>query len=69
MEKTFSTAVAAKVLNVDLSSVINWIDKKLLRADRTPGGHRRIHIEDLAEFLRAHDMRIPPEIQQPPARG
>jgi len=68
MKKILSTAAIAKMLGVDPNSVINWIDQKLLKAYRTPGGHRRVRVEDLIEFLRAHQMPIPPELRPRPTR-
>lgn len=56
------------MLQVDPGSVANWIDQGLLRAHRTPGGHRRVVVDDLVVFLRGHDMPIPPEVQAAPVR-
>src|SRR4030042_1139963 len=55
------------MLHVDPGSVANWIDQKLLKAYRTPGGHRRVLSEDLVRFLREHNMPIPPELNFRPA--
>ena len=51
MEKGLSTALVAKHMGVAVNSVISWIDKGLLPAGRTPGGHRRVRPVDLARFL------------------
>lgn len=62
MAKNLSTFAIAEMLHVDPGSVANWIDQKLLKAYRTPGGHRRVLSEDLVRFLREHNMPIPPEL-------
>jgi len=63
MSKNLSTFAIAKMLHVDPGSVANWIDQGLLKAYRTPGGHRRVSADNLLEFLRAHSMPIPNELQ------
>ena len=63
-----STFDVAEMLHVDPGSVANWIDGGLLKAHRTPGGHRRVSVEDLLEFLRGHDMPVPAELQDGPVR-
>lgn len=47
------------LLQVNPSSVNNWVNEGRIPAFRTPGGHRRIRIADLVQFLSAHDMPIP----------
>jgi CheY-like chemotaxis protein len=56
------------MLHVDPGSVANWIDQGLLKAHRTPGGHRRVVIDHLIEFLREHKMPVPPELGSTPIR-
>jgi len=68
MGKTLSTFRIAKMLHVDPGSVANWIDQDLLVAHRTPGGHRRVTVEDLLGFLREHKMPIPEELGTVPTR-
>jgi hypothetical protein len=62
MANNLSTFAIAEMLHVDPGSVANWIDQDLLKAHRTPGGHRRVAIEDLVQFLRKHKMPVPPEL-------
>lgn len=59
LPKMLSTFVIARMLHVDPGSVANWIDQDLLKAHRTPGGHRRVAHGDLLNFLREHAMPIP----------
>lgn len=68
MAKNLSTFAIAEMLRVDPGSVANWIDQGLLKAHRTPGGHRRVAVDDLVVFLREHKMPIPPEVQAAPIR-
>jgi excisionase family DNA binding protein len=51
------------LLQVDPTSVAKWVDQGRIAAFRTPGGHRRIRIADLVEFLRTHRMPIPPSLE------
>ncbi len=62
MAKNLSTFAIAEMLHVDPGSVANWIDQSLLKAHRTPGGHRRVATEDLVKFLREHKMPVPEEV-------
>ena len=63
MAKTLSTFAIAEMLHVDPGSVANWIDEGVLEAHRTPGGHRRVEVEDLLVFLKEHRMPIPQKIR------
>ncbi|MBN1943335.1 MAG: response regulator [Phycisphaerae bacterium] len=63
-----STFAIAELLHVDPGSVANWIDQGLLKAHRTPGGHRRVQVDDLVKFLREHKMPIPAELDTTPIR-
>ncbi len=62
MRGTLSTSAVARLLKVSVGSIVNWIDKGDLKAGRTPGGHRRIDVKDLVEFLIRHKMPIPVEL-------
>src|SRR5262245_3835777 len=56
---TFSTFEIARLLSVDIGSVIHWIDQGRLPGYRTPGGHRRTRREDLLSFLKKYQIPIP----------
>lgn len=62
MVRQLSTFAVAQLLQVDPGSVANWIDRGMLKAHRTPGGHRRVVETDLVAFLRDHGMPVPPEL-------
>jgi len=51
------------VLQVTPATVASWIDQGHLKGHRTPTGRRRVASADLAEFLRAHGMAVPNELQ------
>ncbi len=53
----------ARVCQVSPATVANWIDQGLLKGHKTPTGRRRVEAEDLSAFLKAHDMSVPPELQ------
>ncbi|MSP60912.1 MAG: response regulator [Myxococcales bacterium] len=52
----------ADLISVSPSTVLSWIDKRLLPAFRTPGGHRRVERAALVQFLRHHQMPVPREL-------
>ena len=68
MAKNLSTFAIAEMLHVDPGSVANWIDQGLLKAHRTPGGHRRVAGGDLVIFLREHKIPVPDELGPAPVR-
>ncbi len=68
MAKNLSTFAVAEMLHVDPGSVANWVDQGLLKAHRTPGGHRRVSASDLVIFLREHKMPIPETLEPAPTR-
>jgi excisionase family DNA binding protein len=47
------------LLQVNPSSVKKWVNEGRIAAFRTPGGHRRIRVADLVDFLNRHAMPIP----------
>lgn len=62
MRKALTTSAVARLLGVAVGSISNWIDQGRLKAGRTPGGHRRIEVDDLIAFLRKQGLRVPPEL-------
>jgi excisionase family DNA binding protein len=58
----FTTYETSLFLGVSLPTVVNWIKANRLKAHKTPGGHRRIAREELASFIRRHEMPMPPEL-------
>lgn len=54
----------ARVCQVTPATVAKWIDQGLLKGHKTPTGRRRVVSSDLAEFLRRHEMQVPPELAE-----
>jgi excisionase family DNA binding protein len=62
MDQLYTTHDISRLLQVDPSTVSKWIDRGILLAFRTPGGHRRVRAADLRTFLIAHQMPVPEEL-------
>jgi excisionase family DNA binding protein len=62
MVKKLTTWQISRMLGVSDQSVSNWVDSGQLHAGRTPGGHRRVERDDLIDFLKRQNLRIPPEL-------
>lgn len=57
-----SALEVAKVCGVVNQTAINWIKNGRLKAFKTPGGQFRVYPEDLFEFMKEREMRIPDEL-------
>src|SRR4029077_21085951 len=55
----FSTFEIARLLSVDIGSVIQWMNQGRLVGYRTPGGNRRVQRSDFFSFLKSHRMPVP----------
>lgn len=63
LEKTLSPRQVAQAIGASEASLKRWCDKGLIPFHRTHGGHRRMRISDVVQFLRDNDMPLPrPEI-------
>ncbi len=61
--KTLSTGEIAKLCDVNLRTVIRWIDRGSLKGFKLPGrGNNRVRVEDFIAFLVEHQMPIPAEL-------
>lgn len=61
-ERTFTTHEIAGFCGVYPSSVVNWINSGKLKSFQTAGGHHRVTLESLLEFMKQLDIPIPPEV-------
>lgn len=50
---------AAKMIQVNPSSINKWIKEGRILAFTTPGGHRRLRAGDFVAFLDRHEMPVP----------
>ncbi len=57
--RLFTTFEVGRICGVFHTTVINWVNKGKLKAHTTPGGHRRIALPDLLEFMRRFEIPIP----------
>lgn len=58
-DKLLTSHQVGELLQVNPSSVNKWVNDGRIQAFRTPGGHRRIRVGDLVEFLSKHKMPVP----------
>jgi MerR family transcriptional regulator, light-induced transcriptional regulator len=58
LDENFTPKQVATALQVSESSVKRWCDRGVIRTDRTLGGHRRIPLPFLLEFLETTDRRL-----------
>jgi excisionase family DNA binding protein len=58
-ETMVSAGEAARRLGVAPATIQRWVDRGLLQAERTPGGHRRIHVAELRRLIAANRDAAP----------
>ena len=58
-EVTISAGEAARRLGVSPITIQRWVDKGVLNAERTPGGHRRIYVTELRRLMAANRPERP----------
>jgi excisionase family DNA binding protein len=51
-DRFYSTADLSRMCGVSISTIKRWTDAGLLRCVRTPGGHRKFRVQDVAEAAR-----------------
>jgi excisionase family DNA binding protein len=62
-EALLTSSEVGDLLQVNPSSVKNWVNEGRISAFRTPGGHRRIRVIDLVAFLHLHRMPVPKQLE------
>lgn len=60
----FTTGRVAQLLQVTPETVANWVRRGQLKAGTTPGGHYRVHVENLVRFCEEHGFEISEELKQ-----
>lgn len=61
-----TTREVANMMGVDATSVNRWVDQNKISGCRTPGGHRRIHVDEFRRIIREWGWPIRPDIKQAP---
>ena len=56
-----TTRDAADILGVTAPTVIKWVESGRMSAHRTPGGHRRIALEEVHRFAKSRGVAIESE--------
>ena len=64
MRKFYTTTDVAKICNVSSVSIIRWIREGKLKTSLTGGGHHRIPLDGLLDFLKELKIPIPEELLQ-----
>lgn len=65
-EPALTPGQVAKIFNVSTRGIHTWIEKGLLQAWRTPGGHRRISRKSVEALLRQRDGEELPREEEDP---
>jgi excisionase family DNA binding protein len=64
-KKTLTTGEAAEFCDVNIQTIIRWIDRGLLKAYKLPGrGDSRIKVGDFVDFLESNQMPVPVELKR-----
>ena len=58
MKKLVTPKQVAQAINVSESSLKRWCDQGLMTAIRTAGGHRRLALDDVIQFLRQSGQQL-----------
>ena len=60
--KAYGTYDVAEICHVTPATIGNWIEKGILPTFTTGGGHHRVWAEDLARFLKEHNIPVPAKL-------
>tara|TARA_B100002049_G_C15975682_1_gene330743 strand:- start:105 stop:665 length:561 start_codon:yes stop_codon:yes gene_type:complete len=62
--KTLTSGEIASYCDVNLRTVIRWIENGKLKGFKLPGrGNNRVLVDDFIDFLERHDMPVPAQLQ------
>jgi methanogenic corrinoid protein MtbC1 len=66
--KTFSPRQVGRAIGVSEASIKRWCDKGILSFSKTAGGHRRLRLHSILDFLKENDFDlVQPEVLGLPA--
>ncbi len=67
----FSPKEVAAAIGVSESSLKRWVDRGLIRAEKTAGGHRRLELDAVLDYIRSngHDIAKPEALGLPAGIG
>jgi methanogenic corrinoid protein MtbC1 len=67
-QKTFSPRQLSRSIVVSEATIKRWCDKGKLAYEKTVGGHRRLSLPVILQFIQAHDIKLRhPEVLDLPA--
>ncbi|MEZ6129728.1 MAG: B12-binding domain-containing protein [Planctomycetaceae bacterium] len=71
MSRYFSPKDVAKAIGVSESSLKRWVDKGFIRAAKTAGGHRRLELDAVLDYVRStgRSLTAPEAIELPEGCG
>lgn len=62
-QEAFGSEYIARICRVTRQTVARWVRRGTLPSFSTGGGQRRVWARDLADFLKAHNIPVPPKLQ------
>lgn len=60
----FKASDVARLCNVDIKTVHNWVNKEQVQAGRTPGRHLRFRPEVVRQLLEGMGVPVPSEVTE-----
>ena len=57
-QRLFSPKEIAQALAVSEASIKRWVDKGLMKAEKTSGGHRKISLLSLQQYLKENNKEL-----------
>ena len=63
--KLLTTGQVARLCGFSQSAVLQWLHSGKLSSYSSPGGQHRVDPNALLQFLKAHGMRVPGELEEP----
>ncbi len=58
MKQKFSPKELARIIDASEASIKRWCDKGVLATERTPGGHRKIHVSSVLALIKENHVPV-----------